>query len=125
VSDQLTLDLEPREPLPRIGHHGHNPPQHRNTDPDTSVQAARSLDPVVVGRQVARAVEAIAQRRCYGATTAELLAALGGDRGNLARRITDARQMGLVVDSGRRRPGPSGRMGAVWVAVATCSEVAA
>jgi hypothetical protein len=40
----------------------------------------------------------------------------GTDRGTLARRFTDARQAGLIEDSGRRRHTRRGCAAIVWVA---------
>lgn len=50
-----------------------------------------------------------------GATCADVLRARGGDRANTSRRIADLREAGLVVASGEKRPGPSGRRQIVWV----------
>lgn len=97
----------------------------RPTDPGTSWAAARSLDPVKVGEQVARAVEVVAAAACEGATCADVVAATGADRGCTARRLTDARDAGLIVDSGQRRRAPSGRWQVVWIAPDVCPEVAA
>jgi len=77
-------------------------PTARATDRSTTHEAARSMTPVVVATQVAEVVQAIARRGATGATTAELVERIGGDRGGRARRITDAHRAGLL--RGNRNP---------------------
>jgi hypothetical protein len=97
--------------LPLFAH----PARVRSSDPDTSQEAADSLDPRALG---ARCQELFHLIDHYGGlTTHQLVAITGYDRGNTARRITDLRQAGWIVDSGRRALGPTGRRSIVWVPV--------
>lgn len=110
---------------PRIGHAGQNPPRHRNTDPRTSQAAADSLSARGVGARCRRYYEVIVATGPDGATRddiARLVDAQGAEDRALSRRITDLRQQGLVVDSGRTRRGSSGREQVVWVAVGADRE---
>lgn len=110
------------DPLPvREGHHRPDPPRVRNTDPDTSQQAAESLGERALG---ARCQEVFALIEHYGGLTTHQIVQLSKDlpkgpwdRGNTARRITDLTQAGWIKDSGRRSIGPTGRRGIVWVPV--------
>lgn len=105
IAEQLTL---PRSGMSRFG------------DPATSRAAAESLDPEAMHVELRR-VYAVIERRGDGATAGEVQDALAVDgihreRGSVARRITDLRQGGLVVDSGqvRRRPRKGARDEIVW-----------
>jgi hypothetical protein len=103
------------DPIGRTGRAGLDPPRVRNTDPDTSTEAAKSLAEQSVG---ARCQELFALIEHHGGlTTHQLVALTGYDRGNTARRITDLTQAGWIVDSGQRRRGPTGRRSIVWVPV--------
>lgn len=112
-------------PLHRVGCCGPRPPRARNTDPRTSAAAERSLSPGRQAQQTARVIDALDALVCEGATRDELarLLAWTGDRSVLSRRITDVVQAGQAVDSGRTRPGASGRQQVVWVTV-RCAEAA-
>jgi predicted ArsR family transcriptional regulator len=83
---------------------------------DTSVAAAASVAPSLAARQSA-VLEVI--RRQGGATCAEVAQALGLAMHAVSGRITELRLQGRLRDSGARRAGPSGRLGAVWVEVRT------
>jgi hypothetical protein len=103
------------DPIPRTGRAGLDPPRVRNTDPDTSQDAAESLGERALG---ARCQELFALIEHYGGlTTHQLVNLTGYDRGNTARRITDLRQAGWIRDSGDRLTGPTGRHSIVWVPV--------
>lgn len=100
-------------------------PRVRKTDPWTSSTAARSLRPAQVANACGRILAVIEAAACHGATCAEILARLGGDRGCTARRTTDLAERGLVYAAGDTRPGPSGRAQLVWRATAIeCTEAA-
>jgi hypothetical protein len=92
-------------------------PKVRHTDPPTSRDAADSLDRQAVGKRCAELLKLVRHAGTYGRTVAELVAVTGYDRGNTARRVTDLAQAGKVYDSGKTRPGPSGRQSIVWVSV--------
>jgi hypothetical protein len=90
-------------------------PRARWTDPETSHAA---LDSVTVEQHEARKqaiVEAVraAGRRGLGLT--EISDALDVPRENLSSTVTKLRRTGLLVDSGRRRPTPTGRDQIVYV----------
>lgn len=94
-------------------------PAARATDPETSHQAAEGDETVRRFRRGV-AVSALAEIRAAGIaglTVDELHGRhLEADRGTLARRVTDLRQAGLVVDSGRRRLTRRGLPAIVWTA---------
>lgn len=103
----------------RVGHAGPNPPRHRTQGRQTSATAAASLDPGRVATRCERYLSVIVAAGSGGATRDDVAAAVdarGAEDRALARRITDLCQAGLVVDSGRTRPGESGRPQTVWVA---------
>lgn len=89
---------------PAVGFAG---PSARASDPDTSVLAADADEPTRRFRtgmavEVLHDIGAAGERGCTVDEVCELHPTW--DRGVLARRVTDLRQAGLVVDSGRRRP---------------------
>jgi hypothetical protein len=81
----------------------------RVTDPDTSHDAA-ALDRA---RDRDRAYAALA-RAPEGLTDFELGAAIGRQQTSAGKRRGELRDAGLVVDSGERRPAPSGSRAIVW-----------
>lgn len=98
----------------------------RRTDPDTSKAAAGSLDPLQLSEQRRKVLWAIAVMEHYGhsgkpgATTAEIVMRLSytghaPQQSVVARRCTDLRDAGYIVDSGERRPGTSNTPLIVWV----------
>ena len=103
------------DPIPRTGAAGLDPPRVRNTDPDTSAEAAESLSERSLGARCQELYELIANFR-NGLTTHDLVNITGYDRGNTARRITDLKQAGWIRDSGRRRRSTTGRKSIVWTA---------
>jgi MarR family len=103
------------DPIPRTGRAGLDPPRVRNTDPDTSSEAAESLGERALGARCQELYELIANFQA-GLTVHDLVAITGYDRGNTARRITDLKQAGWIHDSGIRRRGPTGRRSIVWIA---------
>jgi hypothetical protein len=93
----------------------------RLSDPETSRDAAVSMLPVfhVELQRVLRAAEFIDLMTGDGATAWQIkrrLASQGIEReqGSVARRCTDLRDLGLIVDSGERRRGRTGRLLIVW-----------
>lgn len=106
-------DLEPNH---TIG------PLVRATDPETSHAAAESIVPALGAqrRQVLWAlVECERHGGMTGATAAEIVMRLAytgaaPQQSVVARRLTDLRDLGLVVDSGETRPGTSARQLIAW-----------
>lgn len=93
----------------------------RADDPDTSRAAADSIRPVL-GLECQRVLDVVKLDSWGGATAWEVVRnlALHGierDQNVVARRLSDLRDAGLVVDSGLRRPGRSSRLLIVWKAV--------
>ena len=84
----------------------------RTTDPDTSHSAAASMIDHLghQRRQVMACIGVVG-----GATAYEVAERLGLQQNVVARRCTDLRELGRIIDSGRRRPGSSGRLGIVWI----------
>lgn len=83
------------------------------SDQGTSLAAAQRIAPYIPALE-ARVLEALRAAGEHGATDKELEAATG-----LAHETCSARRRwcvlrGLVVDSGLRRPTPSGRAAVVW-----------
>lgn len=94
-------------------------PRVRDTDPDTSQAAADSMTGAALTAQASTVLATLAdldRRRGVGATAYELHVELDGryQQSVIARRLTDLRDAGLVVDTGRRRPGSSNRQLIVW-----------
>ena len=94
-------------------------PNVRNTDPETSYQAGIES----LGRISMRST--MHRHLCtWGPKTAsEMRDVLRKfpqwaevETNSVARRMTDLSQMGLVRDTGDRRPGPTGRKQIVWSA---------
>jgi hypothetical protein len=99
----------------RAGHHGPNPPRHRTHGPDTSREAAESLDPEHLNRSCAEVLEVLRSAGPVGATTDQVCTALGrlDLKSSISRRLTDLGEAGLAEIVGKR-PGRSGRNQQVW-----------
>ena len=82
-------------------------------NPDTSIEAAKSIDATKLQGMVR---DVVWQRRELGATYSEAAAILGLPRDTVSPRGAPLQRKGLIVDSGERRPGPSNRKQIVWVA---------
>lgn len=98
----------------------------RPGDPDTSHAAAASIADGLSAqrRAVFDAVAEVERRNRHrvGATAYEVQALLAysghaPQQSVIARRLSDLRDLGLVVDSGVRRPGSSGRLLICWQVV--------
>ena len=88
----------------------------RRNAPDTSIQAAESID---VNRLEGMVLKAIRNAGSNGMTQAELLATFRDySYSSITARPSALKRKGLVVDSGLRRPSASGRNQMVLVAVA-------
>lgn len=90
------------------------PPAHHNAPPGSSDVAARMIAGYAA-RQRADVLAVIAQAGAYGATDAEIQAALGCCPHSVSPRRGELRALGLIADSGVRRPTPRGRPATVWV----------
>lgn len=100
----------------RYPHH----PGHRGQD--TSMEAAEALSKSLARQQ--RLVNIAVQEATIcgadgknGCTTIQAANSLGLDHHSVGKRISELKQMGLVVDSGQRLKNPSGRNARVWIAV--------
>lgn len=81
----------------------------RNSDPDTSHAAARTAERIVLTAAVLDVVH-----RCGPSTVCEVAHALGINAWRTSKRMSDLKNDGLVVDTGTRRRGDSGRHQIVW-----------
>lgn len=86
----------------------------RSTDPCTSHEAARAIEPHLTEIQ-ARVLEFAHNRRHYGFTDVELSTTLGDKTSTLRTRRAELVASNLIVDSGRRRTFDSPRKRIVWV----------
>lgn len=88
----------------------------RRSDPDTAHDAARSLDGAPVTSLEEICLAAIIAADKHGLTSHELAAATRLELVTVSPRLRPLANKGLIADSGRRRPGDSGRLSIVWVA---------
>jgi hypothetical protein len=86
----------------------------RATDPLTSQAAAASMRGRPLSKQRAQVLSFIRASNT-GATAFEISVVLEMQQSVVARRCTDLHELGLIVDSGRTRPGSTGRQLTVWV----------
>lgn len=87
----------------------------RNTDPDTSQEAAR-----VVGKTTASHYERLVYQALLDhgpMTTHGLVDVLKIDRVTISPRMKPLNRKGLVIDNGQREIGPAGKKCIVWEAV--------
>jgi predicted HTH transcriptional regulator len=81
----------------------------RDTDPDTSQDAADSIS---IQYMEGLVMDAVAK---FGAATSqEVAAVLSLSRDSVSPRIAALCRKGLMRDSGARRKGPSGRYSTLW-----------
>lgn len=78
---------------------------------ETSREAAEEMKPHA-SRLALQVLRLIRERR--GATCAEIESAMGLAHQTASARIWELAGMGLIEDSGARRPTPSGRRAIVW-----------
>lgn len=90
------------------------PPAHRNAPAGTSGVAADRIAGYAA-KQRADVLAVIVKSGAFGATDADIETATGIRAQSVSPRRGELRALGLVVDSGRRRPTPRGRPAAVWV----------
>jgi hypothetical protein len=89
-------------------------PAARNSDPDTSHAAAKSVDRATIVRRLLDAYAA----HPAGLTTTEVAALTGLDEYAASKRASDAEAAGLVYATGTTRRGSSGRLQQVRVITA-------
>lgn len=90
-------------------------PPFRKDAPDTSRLAAESVANEAPNREKL-ALNLLGARGAYGATCDEIASAFDWERYSARPRVAHLHKtLGLVVDSGLRRKGVSGRNMAVWV----------
>jgi hypothetical protein len=87
----------------------------RGSDPDTSVQAAWAAS-LKSGTARRIALQALVDSE-DGLTDFELADITGYQQNSIGKRRTELRDMGIVVDSGKRRKTPSGSSAIVWRAL--------
>ena len=99
------------------------PPARRKSPAGTSDAAAHRIAGHAA-KQRADALAVIVGAGALGATDAEIETAIGIRAQSVSPRRGELRALGLVVDSGRRRPTPRGCLAAVWVAatIATTAQ---
>jgi len=90
------------------------PPAHHNAPAGTSGVAADRIAGHAA-KQRASVLAVIVTAGATGATDSEIEHSTGMRAQSVSPRRGELRALGLVVDSGRRRPTPSGRPAAVWV----------
>jgi hypothetical protein len=90
-------------------------PAARATDPDTSWAAASDARRSASTHRI-RALDAL-RANPAGLTDFELAELLRVGQTSIGKRRGELRDAGLVADSGRRRPAPSGSAAIVWRAV--------
>ncbi len=90
-----------------------NEPGHRGVD--TSIEAARAIE-LSVGHLQRIALRTIRAAGGRGLTTNELVATVRIDRDSIQPRTTELKLLGLIRDSGGRRPNANGINAIVWVA---------
>ncbi len=87
-------------------------PAARNTDPDTSHDAAKAHPNIRARDRMLTLREHL--RHPDGLTDFELAANLGRQQTSLGKRRGELRDAGLIYDTGIRRPAPSGSPAIVW-----------
>ena len=88
------------------------PPSYRDTDPDTSREAGEMIPAV----RVTDRERALLAHQAYpdGLTDFELAELMGRQQTSAGKRRGELAAAGLIRDSGRRRPAPSGAKAIVW-----------
>ena len=94
--------------------HLFTPPGHRGVD--TSVLRSEALAPIVAGLR-GQVLAVIVAAGARGLTSEEAADITGMDFGTAQPRTSDLKRLGLIRDSGQRRPNKRGNLSIVWVAV--------
>jgi predicted transcriptional regulator len=89
-------------------------PGHRGVD--TSIEAAKAIVNAA-GRLQRMALFAIREMGPRGLTSQELADRIGVDFASIQPRTSELRRLGLIDDSGLRRPNRNGKRAIVWIAV--------
>lgn len=97
------------------------PPAHHNAPPGTSDVAASMIGGHAAAQRAA-VLAVIVRAGTLGATDAEIESATGIRAQSVSPRRGELAKLGLIEDSGRRRPTPRGRPAAVWIAVERVRE---
>lgn len=99
------------------------PPASRNAPAGTSDAAARRIAGYAA-KQRTDVLAVIVKAGALGATDAEIETATGIRAQSVSPRRGELCKLGMIVDSGRRRPTPRGRPAAVWIAatIATAAQ---
>ena len=87
-----------------------HPRDARRTDPETSHAAVTNID----RRGDQQRVLAVHAQHSTGLTDFELANLCGRSQTSLGKRRGELRDAGLIEDSGRKRPAPSGALATVW-----------
>ncbi len=87
-------------------------PGARHSDPDTSHKAAKRAPNIRARDRMLVLYEHL--KYPHGLTDFELAANLHRQQTSLGKRRGELRDMGLIFDTGRRRPAPSGSPAIVW-----------
>lgn len=90
------------------------PPARYNAPPGTSGEAARMIA-THAATQRAAILALFVKAGTFGATDAEIELATDLRAQSVSPRRGELRTLGLIVDSGQRRPTPRGRPATVWV----------
>lgn len=98
-------------------------PGARKTDPDTSHKAAKRDPNVRAHDRMLTLLEHF--RHPNGLTDFELAANHGRQQTSLGKRRGELRDMGLIYDTGLRRPAPSGSSAIVWALTTKGRELVA
>ncbi len=89
---------------------------HRHEDPDTSVDAANSVDATALEAEVLVAFRSVDD---CGLTSEEVAALRGMELGSVTPRFRPLEAKGYIYRTEERRPGKSGRNRIVWKLVPT------
>ena len=85
---------------------------HRTEDPDTSVDAAASVDATALEAEVMAAFRSV--YASLGFTSEEAATYLGMELGSVTPRFRPLEAKGYIYRTAERRPGKSGRNRIVW-----------
>lgn len=83
---------------------------------DTSISAAGAIGPKV-GHLQSIVLQAVRSGGSCGRTTNEIADQFRIDRGSVQPRTSELKLLGLIADSGQRRPNANGKKAIVWVEV--------
>jgi predicted transcriptional regulator len=87
----------------------------RNSDPDTSHDAGRSIDDAVTYLEQT-VLDAVRTRKKDGCTLDELIDILAMDKVTISPRLRPLCNKGLVIENGKRM-GKSNRKQTIWLAI--------